>query len=217
MFSQLTSRTKVKEILPHFLFLSHGCLGYFCIVHEGLPPGWLFLWSALRSSVPCRQPQCAPQCLGTSTGLGHSQSWQQSQTPLPNVLVCPMHFWGMWDFSTQTGKRISQLNWLCVHLKFVTWPFLHQYFWKQLSIIMHCLASACSWWGKANIRTTSWQSQADAVWLYYWMQLIRNFSFSLWRYSPAPPQHSRLKRNLEFISKTTSNFLAVKESICKWE
>lgn len=178
----------------------------------------VILWRALRPSVLHRHPQCAPLCLGTAAGLGHHQFVQQSQRHPYQMfwfIQCTFEVYGTFptDWEGDFPAQLTQCSPEVCDTAFSS-PIL---LWKQLSIITHCLTSACSWWGRANIKSTRWQSQADAVSLCYWMQFIRNFSFSLWRYSAAPPQHSRLKRNLEFISKTTSNFLTARESICKWK
>lgn len=192
---------------------------------------WLFLHCSWRSAsrlafpLECSETFCALQTAPVCSpvpGYRH-RAWAQpvltavskTLTKCSGLSNALLGYVGLFhtDWEEDFPAQLTQCSSEVCHMAFSS-PIL---FWKQLSIIMHCLTSACSWWGKANIRTTSWQSQADAVWLYYWMQLIRIFSFSLWRYSPATPQHSRLKRNLEFISKTTSNFLAAKESICKWE
>lgn len=108
--------------------------------------------------------------------------------PLPNVLVCTMLFLGYtgllptdWeeDFPTQLTQCSPEVCGMAFSL-----PRL---LCKQLFIIIHYLSSACSRWGWTNIKSTHWQSQADAVSLNCWMQLLRNFLFSLWRYSAAPP------------------------------
>lgn len=190
---------------------------------------WLFphcSWrSASRLAFPLEHsetfcaPQTAPVC-SPVPGYRHKAQAQPVLTASQKqsyqmfwFVQCTFGLYG--TFFPQTGK-ISQLNGFNIHQKFVTWPFPHQYL-SENSFPSYSanLTFACSWWGRASIKSTRWQSQAEG--LYYWMQLIRNFSFSLWRYSPTSPQHSRLKRNLEFISKTTSNFLTARESICKWK
>lgn len=188
---------------------------------EALAISSSFIRSAPGLAFPmeCSETFCAPWTAPVGSpvpGYKH-RLWTQpvltavSKTLLTNGLIVQHTF----EMCPQTGKGISQSTRLKVHLKFVTWPFPHQHFpgncfssSSAISLLSVLIEEGLTLPGgnpgKMQFQCITACSSSET-------------SFSLWRYSPAPPKHSRLKRNLEFISKTTGNFLIAREFVCKWK
>lgn len=168
-------------------------------------------------------PWTAPMC-SLMPGYGHRAGAQPvltavSKTPFSNVLFCAMHFLGkLWDFPTDWEEDFPAQLTQCLpedcDMAFSSTIIL----WKKLPVIIHYLTSACSWWGRTNIKSTHRQSQADAVSLCYWMQLIRKVFFFPSGDTPLLP-HSTAdsKEILNLSAEKASSFLTAREYICKWK
>lgn len=118
-FSWVTRRNKMEEILPQTIFLCY-------IETLAIFPSLIKSTPEMAFPMECSGTFCAPQTapvLSPVPGYNH-RLWTQpaSKTLLLNGPVV-QH-----TLDPQIRKGISQFNWLKVHLKFVTWPFPHQYF-----------------------------------------------------------------------------------------
>lgn len=158
MFSQLTSRTKVKEILPHFLFLCHmdalaiSALFMKVYLQVGFSSG--VFWDLL---CPADSPSVLPSAWVQAQGLGTASldsSLKDTLTKCSGLSNALLGYVGLvhTDWEEDFPAQLTQCSSEVCHMAFSSAILL----WKQLSIIMYYLASACSWRGKANIRTTSW-------------------------------------------------------------